>query len=229
MYGERYRQAMSVAAGPLSKSPHRDDGVNSLVDLAAVHLYLTTEWAWLDDAVLEGTVGVHLPLARCVASGLRRLPSYRGPAIACTSAVEPVANWYHGNQFVTEHGFWTASTSTAAPSEDGPKFLVWSLTGRRTRMIDPHTPERLVFTPGTRFKVLRVTERQHPLVLMRELFPLELPAHPTSGSHTTWLDESTVAELERAAADSATPASADTVGPRGRFPGLSRYLHWNDS
>ncbi|MEU2744024.1 hypothetical protein ABZ656_54600 [Streptomyces sp. NPDC007095] len=225
MYGERYRQAMTVVAGQLSESPHRDDGVNALVDLAAVHLYLTTEWVWLDDALLEGTVGVHLPLARCVASGLRRLPSYRGPAIAHTSAVEGVENWYRRNQFVTEHGFWTASTSTAAPSEGGPKFLVWSLTGRSTRMIDPHTPERLVFAPATRFKVLRVVEGQHPLVLMRELLPLELPAHPTSGSHTTWLDESTVAELELAEADSTTPARADIVGPRGRFPGLSRYLH----
>lgn len=223
MYGERYRQSMAVAARALAESPRRDDSANSFADLAAVHLYLSTEWAWLDDALLEGTVGVHLPLARCVASGLRQLPSYRGPAIACTSADDPVvADWYRKRRFVVEQGFWTASASTALPSEGGPKFLVWSLTGRRTRMVDPHTTGRLVFTPGTRFKVLRVASGRHPLVLMRELFPLEPAEYPADANHTAWLDESTVAELEQAAAESATPAGADIAGPAGRPPGLIR-------
>lgn len=220
MYGDRFRKAMAVVAGALSKSSRRDEGVDALADLAAVHLYLSTEWAWLDDILLEGTVGIHLPLARCVASGLGRLPSYRGPAITRTSAVGSVADWYCTNHVVIEQGFWTASASAAAPSEGGPRFLVWSLTGRRTRMVDPHTPGRLVFAPGTCFKVLQVTEGQHPLVLMRELFPMELGAHPADGDHTAWLDVSTAAELEQAAMKPAAPASTGIAGPQGRLPGL---------
>ncbi|MGW4995857.1 hypothetical protein ACWEQ3_51425 [Streptomyces mirabilis] len=190
-------------------------------DLAAVHLYLTEEWEWLDEAVLGGTAGAHLPLARCVASGLRRLPSYRGPAIVRTTAVGMATDWYQENRFVVDQGFWTASASAAALSEGGPGFLVWSLTGRRTETVDPFAPGRLVFLPGTRFKVLRVTEGRQPVVLMRELFPPEQAARGPRGSagdETEWLDESTVAELERAAEPSGQ--IADAMRPRGRLPGL---------
>jgi hypothetical protein len=228
MYGERYRQAMAVAAQTLSQSPSlcvdgRENRTSVLADLAAVHLYLSTEWVWLDEALSHGTVGVHLPLARCVASGLSRLVPYRGPAIIRTSAVESVADWYREHRSVTDHGFLTASVSATALSEGGPGFLVWSLSGRRTGIIDPHVPERLLFTPGTRFKVLRVVEGRHVLVLMRELFPQETtPPRPTGseGSHTAWLDESTVVELERAMGKSCAPDVADTTGPRTRPPGL---------
>ncbi|MDH6625669.1 hypothetical protein M2271_003480 [Streptomyces sp. LBL] len=191
--------------------------------MAAVYLYLDREWEWLDPAILEGTVGAHLPLARCAASGLRRLPSYRGPAIVHTSSVGMVADWYRENQFVVDHGFWTASTSASALSEGGPGFLVWSLTGRLTRAVDPYAPGRLVFSPRTRFKVLQVNAGRQPRVLMRELFPLEPSEHPvgSGGEHTEWLDEGTVTELERAAAESSGRDAVDIItGPRERLPGM---------
>lgn len=222
MYGGLYRQAMAVVAARTVPEPRelrgglRNDCVSSLADLAAVHLYLTEEWPWLDAALLEGTVGAHLPLARCVASGLRRLPSYRGPAIVRTSAVSMVMDWYRENQFVVDQGFWTASVPATELRENGPGLLVWSLTGRRTGAVDPDAPERLVFSPGTRFKVLRVSEGLRPVVLMRELFPPELAVHR---DQTGWLDESTVAELEGAAAEPSLQM-ADITGPRGRLPGL---------
>ncbi|MFH8805111.1 hypothetical protein ACH4F6_37150 [Streptomyces sp. NPDC017936] len=117
-YGDRYREAMTGAAQALTRSLGppgnvRHNRVEALADLAAVHLYLTEEWEKLDEALSEGTVGEHLSLARCLASGLRRLASYRGPAIVRTNAVGPVTEWYRENQFVTEHSFWTASASSA--------------------------------------------------------------------------------------------------------------------
>ncbi|MET7290508.1 hypothetical protein [Streptomyces sp. NPDC005573] len=227
-YGYRCRQAMAVVAAQVSPETWNSGGslrnnrVTVLADLAAVRLYLTEEWKWLDEAVLEGTTGEHLALARCVASGLRRLPSYRGPAAVRAGTVGMVADWYRENRFIVDHGFWSASASAAALGEDEPGFLVWSLTARRTGAVDPYAPERLIFPPGTRFKVLRTTEGQHPIVMMRELFPQE-PAVDTpasSGSkHTTWLDESTVAELERLRAEPSARI-LDGTGPRGRLPGL---------
>ncbi|MFI1400647.1 hypothetical protein [Streptomyces sp. NPDC020681] len=231
-YGERYRLARDAATRALAEASKprdgfRDDRVSVVADLAAVYLYLTGEWAWLDEGMSGGTPGPHLPLARCVASGLRRLPLFRGPAIVRTSADEPVAEWYGEKRFVTERSFWGASAPVGGIG--GPGFLVWSLTARSTAALDASVPDRVVFMPGTRFKVLRVTDGGQPLVLMRELFPPELAQDDPSGSNgsgTAWLDESTRAELERAvtgpraATEPYVLASADMVGPRARPPGL---------
>jgi hypothetical protein len=233
-YGDRYREAMTNAAQALTQSLGsaggiRHNRVNALADLAAVHLYLTEEWEKLDEALSGGTGGGHLSLARCLASGLHRLASYRGPAIVRTSTVGPVMEWYRENRFVTEQGFWTASTSAAALREGGPGFVVWSLSARRTAAVTPHAPEQVIFLPGTRFKVLRVMDIRQPLVLMRELFPQEAsghPSHPASAEGSTWLDESTLADLESMtaaeshAADPFMPVPSIATRPRQRPPGL---------
>ncbi|MGW3652235.1 hypothetical protein [Streptomyces sp. NPDC000878] len=233
-YGQRFRGAMTVVEQAWaerelterqrSRGRMRNDRVGTLADLAAVQLYLTGEWAWLDEALPEGEAGAHLPLSRCVASGLRRLPSYRGPAVVRGGAVGAVTDWYRDHRFVTESGFWTASSSPAALREGGPGFLVWSLTARRTAVVAPYGPDRLVFLPGTRFKVLRVTELPRPVVLMRELFPEEADSPDEGG--ISWLDRSTVEELDRvvsalrAAAGPSVPPPVGIAGPRGRLPGL---------
>ncbi|MGW1564850.1 hypothetical protein ACWCQ1_51965 [Streptomyces sp. NPDC002144] len=232
-YGERYREAMASVARALPQSLGppagiRHDRVNVLADLAAVHLYLAGEWEELDEALSQGTVGAHLSLARCLSSGLRRLASYRGPAIVRTGTVGPVTEWYRDNQFVTEQGFWAASASAAVLREGGPGFVVWSLTARRTAVVAPYAPEQLVFLPGTRFKVLRVIDGRQPLVLLRELFPPEPAGHQPGDAGedgATWLDESTLADLERITADSRTAnrftqLAPVAAGPRGRPPGL---------
>ncbi|MFI1052202.1 hypothetical protein ACH4U3_41895 [Streptomyces griseoruber] len=141
-----------------------------------------------------------------------------------------MTDWYRENRYVTEQGFWTASASAAAMREDGPGFVVWSLTARHTAAVDPSAPDRLIFLPGTRFKVLRVIDGRRPLVLLRELFPPEPGAdsrpNDTNGRQSTWLDESTLDELElmtagpRAASPSMTPVPSTVAGPWGRPPGL---------
>ncbi|MGW0574699.1 hypothetical protein ACWD25_01760 [Streptomyces sp. NPDC002920] len=208
VYGERFRHATSVVNRMMPEIRRLRDGgpradrVSVLADLAAVHLYLTGEWAWLDETLPRGTVGEHLPLARCVASGLRRLRSYRGP-VAVRGDAGTAVDWYRGRRVVTERGFWAASAVPAAAAAqaahahtDGPGFLVWSLTGRRTGPVDPYRPDRVVFLPGTRFKVLRVDGGCEPFVLMREMFPQE-PVWDAGAGRGSWLDESTAAELQR--------------------------------
>ncbi|MFE4663948.1 hypothetical protein ACFRI7_09460 [Streptomyces sp. NPDC056716] len=68
--------------------------------------------------------------------------------------------------------------STPALGAGGPGYAVRSPTGRLMESIDPYTPRRLLFLPGTRFKVLDVRSGQRPLVLLREVFP-QKPTHMT--------------------------------------------------
>ena len=227
-YGQRYREAMEAVRQALrgswdGASSVRNQRIGVVADLAAVRLYLTEEWAWLESRLLEGMVGDHLPLARCVASGLRRLPSYRGPAFAQASTLGMATAWYRENLVVVDQGFWSASASSAVLLDSEPGFLVWSVTGRCTEMVDPHARQRLVFAPGTRFKVLEVAEGRRPLVFMRELFPqepVEQGPEDSRSRNIRWLDETTVAELKRAATEQSQRSAADVVGPCERLPGL---------
>lgn len=230
-YGTRLRRTMSEVEGTLRKEwtcgdgPRADD-IGALADLAAVRLYLAEEWAWLDPALLEGKPGAHMPLARCVASGLRRLPAYRGPAIVRTGVADSLVRWYRDNPVVVDQGFWNATSSPVALGAGGPGYLVWSLTGRRTDSVDPYTPERVVFVPGTRFKVLEVLDGRGPRMLLREMFPQE-PAEmlPVSADvrNTAWLDGTTVEQLTRAAARTAGLIFAEIPGPRNRPPGAAQH------
>ncbi|MET7474370.1 hypothetical protein ABZT17_08430 [Streptomyces sp. NPDC005648] len=244
-YADRYREAIAIVGGSaVAQSSARAGSIRSndvgvLADLAAVHLYLTSERRNLDEALSEGAVDGLLSLARCVASGLRRLPAFRGPATVRTSTVGPVADWYRENRFVTEQAFWTASASAAALDETGPGFVVWSLTARLTKAVDPSAPDQLIFLPGTRFKVLRVMDGLRPLVLLREMVPSEPEseghANDADGQEPTWLDASTLEELERrtsgpqTASPSQTPESSTIAGPWNRplglivKPGLDRH------
>ncbi|MCX4536957.1 hypothetical protein OHA79_07965 [Streptomyces sp. NBC_00841] len=227
-YGTRFRRTMSDVGGALPKEWASGDGrragdVGALADLAAVRLYLAEEWAWLDPTLLEGEPGAHIPLARCVASGLRRLPAYRGPAIVRTGVADSLVRWYRDNPVVVDHGFWNATSSPAALGAGGPGYLVWSLTGRRTESVDPYTRGRLVFVPGTRFKVLKVLDSRGPRVLMREMFPQEpaekRPASP-GARNAEWLDGTTLEELTQSTARPAGLIVAECTGPRNRPPGL---------
>ncbi|MFJ5263826.1 hypothetical protein ACIQAC_25525 [Streptomyces sp. NPDC088387] len=225
-YGRRYRTAMAHMANALAQDDpapgggRLDDRVAARADLAALHLYLAEEWAWVEPALLDGDMGGHLPLARCAGAALRRLPPYRGAAIVRTDVPDNVLTWFRGNQVVRDQGFWSASVSTAALGSGGPAFLVWSLTGRRTGAVDPYTPDRLVFLPGTRFKVLEVRGGRRPVVVLREMFPQESGAAGAADPHGGWLDRTTLAELGQSTDVPTTLVPTEFMGPRARPPGL---------
>ncbi|MFF8883546.1 hypothetical protein [Streptomyces flaveolus] len=223
-YGEQFRRAVEPIEERLLQADRqgRDlpyQKLSTLTDLAAVHLYLTQEWPHLGEAVPDEDTSVHRSLARCVASGLLRLPTYRGPAGVRTPELDGVTDRYRKDPLVVDMGFWAASKAADALRGDGSRVIVWSLTGRLTSFVDPFSSQRLVFLPGTRFKVLKVTEGPGAVVLMRELFPSEPVAHDTAGparDNITWLDESTVADLE---------SSMRSEGPVDRVPGLDLAAH----
>ncbi|MFF3497926.1 hypothetical protein [Streptomyces sp. NPDC003247] len=150
------------------------------------------------------------PLARRIAAELRRLPCHRGPAVVRAAVPRAaMADWSRPHRLVTEWGFWPASTSLrqqgdgrpdADGSEAGPEveveFLVWSVTARPTQALDPGVPDRVVFLPGTAFRVLRVTDGPPARVLLREVPASE---EVTEGEGpTARLDRAALAGLRQA-------------------------------
>ncbi|MGW3980197.1 hypothetical protein [Streptomyces mirabilis] len=199
---ERYDEAagfvtrvMSETPGLRSGHPEGTEEKSVLVDLAAVRLYLASgAGATVDDAVRSATVGPHVPLARCVASGLRQLPSHRGVALLRATLTDAQLDWYRTAGEVTEWGFCSALTNVGPALPGDTDILIWSLTGRRTGLIDPEVPDRAVFLPGTAFRVLRSTaEDGHRTVLLREAASVGVPQGDT-------LDQVALGALEKAAA-----------------------------
>ncbi|MGW1874399.1 hypothetical protein [Streptomyces sp. NPDC001975] len=162
--------ARVLSESPGLRSSSREDAADAMTDLVAVRLYLGGDSARVDAAVRGATTGPHVPMARCVTAGLRRLPSYRGPALLHAPAGPAELAWFHEGRVSTEWAFCAASTAPCPAPPGTVDFLVWSMTARRTRLVDPAFTDRVVFEPGTRFKVLRTdADGDRPAVLLRQL------------------------------------------------------------
>jgi hypothetical protein len=227
-----FRAQFDVAAGTVSRvisqvpglrGASREKASDALIDLVAVRLYLTGNSAGVDESVRSARVGPHVPLARCVASGLRRLPSYRGTAVLGAEPTDAERAWYRDGRLVTE---WAFCPAVALPSDDlppHPRFVVWSMTARRTGLLDPTVPDRVVFLPGTTFKVLRPAASAADPVLIREVAATEIGADGRVTPGRSALDDLALESLERAVAAlaqarDAAPAARGTDPHRPAAP-----------
>ncbi|MDX3663764.1 hypothetical protein PV646_41325 [Streptomyces sp. ID05-26A] len=212
-------------------------GGEVLTDAVAIRLYLSEQGDNVDLPLRTGLVGPHVPLARCVVSGLSRLPSHRG---ATTFAASPTPReWeiYRDRQFITEWGFVNALTAPCArqQAEHDVDVLLWSMTARRTKLLEPESPvvsDRVLFVPGTSFKVLDLVEPkagQRGLVLLRELAAGEIDENGQVDTNRASLDELAVNTLRRQIDTHANAAGEVRVplqaAPRfGTLPGLVRTI-----
>ncbi|MFQ3562238.1 hypothetical protein QZN11_36315 [Streptomyces gramineus] len=222
MFSEQYNATAGAVSRVMSETPGlrggtRTEAADALTDLVAVRLYLSGDSQGADTAVRTAAPGPHVPLARCVTAGLRRLPSYRGPALLRTRLTDAERAWYHEGRLVTEWAFCHARTSL----HPGPRgvgatdVLIWSMTSRRTAQLDPAVGDRVLFLPGTVFKVLRSDGNT---VLMREVSASEISADGRVDVQQVRLDEIAVKglgnildALEKAGTDPAA-GSADPPG-----------------
>ena len=216
-FSRQYHAIAGSVSRVMSESPGLRDGsrtgADALTDLVAVRLYLSGDSAEVDAAVRAGAIGPHVPLARCIASGLRRLPSYRGAALLRTRLNPAERDWYQEGRLVTEWAFCTAFTVPQPVPEGTADVLVWSMTARRTGLLDPGAPGRVVFLPGTTFKVLRAeADGGRPVVLLREVTSAEA-AEAAGGAGRHPLDDLALEVLERAA--EALRADAESGGSSG--------------
>jgi hypothetical protein len=169
-----------------------------LTDLVAVRLYLGEHGQQIDDAVRTAKIGPHVPFARCVASGLRRLPSYRGAARLRATLDDDEWQWYGGRRLVTEWAFTPALTSHSFRLPGAVDFLIWSMTARRTDLLAPEVAGQVLFLPGTSFKVLRVRDGDRREVLLRELWSGEIAPDGRVDTSQVPLDDVALAGLEKA-------------------------------
>ncbi|MFE0023573.1 hypothetical protein [Amycolatopsis sp. NPDC059021] len=201
-----------------------------LTDAVAVRIYLSERGAAIDEGLRGGGVGAHVPVARCVVAGLSRLPSHRGPA---TFAVSPSpAHWalYRSRRVVTEWGFLGALTGPAADLPGQTDVWVWSMTARRTRLLETgEITDRVLFVPGTSFKVLELSEPDGTArgrIMLREVTASEVGESGRLVEGAEELDELALSSLRREVGKWAEKAAPRRVGGEdaarfGTLPGLA--------
>jgi hypothetical protein len=196
---QQFSATASSVARVLSQNPRLRGGgdQDAVADLVAVRLYLTEYGQRTDDNVRAGQVGGHVPFARCVNAGLRRLPSHRGAVRLRAALSDAEWSWYGSQQQVTEWSFCPALTDGTAALPGNVDFLIWSATARRTSSLVPDVPGQVVFLPGTRFKVLAVLDGERREVLLREM-PASETVSPATGPAP--LDEIALTGLGQASA-----------------------------
>ncbi|MFI1727868.1 hypothetical protein ACH40E_01225 [Streptomyces acidicola] len=147
-------------------------------DVIALHIYLNSPDGPLSpEAVVQGlrSGDEHLlPYLACLASALRRMPSYRGAAVHGAGDA-PLDGLAAGTLLRDPAPLGAVPVGTAGPLPGGPQYVIWSATGRRVRQLtdrpgDGAAVEQVLFAPGTRLRVLDVRRSgPAPLIMLREL------------------------------------------------------------
>ncbi|MGH3374439.1 MAG: hypothetical protein ACRDP6_06850 [Actinoallomurus sp.] len=160
-----------VARLPGLRASLNDDVRTDLIAVLLHHLDAGEPLSRADLAAAARRGGTGSPAAflSCLGSGLRRLPSHRGPVLLAAHAEEDDLAAYVPGQALTEpaatSGLPAIDIDLAAPVE----LAVWSSTGRRTVLFGgPGAEPEVVFPPGTRFSVIEVLEGAPARVLLRE-------------------------------------------------------------
>jgi hypothetical protein len=125
-------------------------------------------------------------------------------------------------------------TQPCESQEGDTDVLVWSMTGRRTALLEPdggeRVDDRIVYLPGTSFKVLDLrapSADARGAILVREISANEIDAEGCIDPDRTSLDELAVTALDRSLDRWAGEPGRRRIGPaaRARFdvlPGLDR-------
>ncbi|HUQ54863.1 hypothetical protein [Lentzea sp.] len=206
--GAEYGVLSNSVARILSQHPGFQGALSSssaevLTDAVAVQLFLTDRGKAVDSALRTAAVGPHVPFARCVVAGLSRLPSHRGPVVFTASPTPAQWDLYRDHKLFTEWGFLHALTGPPADGDGEVDVLVWSMTARRTKLLEPENgvQERVLFVPGTNFKVLEMSGPQpdggRGRILLRELTAVEIDADGRVDPNRISLDELALSSLHR--------------------------------
>jgi hypothetical protein len=229
------RMASSVSR-IISEHPGLQAGGTSagdvLTDSVAVRLYLTRRGERVDAALRTGAAGPHVPFARCAVAGLSRLPSFRGTTVFRVSPDEREWALYRGRKLLTDWSLVNALTRPYEGQEGDTDVLIWSMTARRTALLEPEGEEliedRVLYLPGTSFKVLEMRPpagEQRGAILLREIGANEIDADGRVDQNRASLDELAVTALHRSLErwTQSPPPKRITAAARGRFrvlPGL---------
>jgi hypothetical protein len=199
----------------------RDEDVSA--DLVAVRSFLTLDdeplgWRWLERRLAAGSVEAQ-PCLAGLASGLRRLPSYRGAVLRAAGTLPPRARAPLPGTELCPTGPVCTYALGGARVPTGDRYLIWSLTGRRVRGLAGAArggPEEVLFRPGTRFRVLGTQGGPGATtVLLREVAAGESAARPgeQDAADRQAREHLTQAAAGFSAAENATPWPPRLTGP----------------
>jgi hypothetical protein len=187
----------TLASRPGIRAASGGPGDHALVvDLVAVRAYGCDDGVEIDRALRSSDPSAALTAAACVASGLRRLPAFRGIVYRMAAPQEPGSprpDPYLPGAVLIEPAFLTTVSAGADVAPAGTAFAIWSSTGRRTGSLElAGGADHVVFTAGTAFKVLAAHACGEPggYVLLREL-----PAPPQEAE--AGLDDEDIAMADR--------------------------------
>ncbi|WP_305785782.1 hypothetical protein [Symbioplanes lichenis] len=215
--------AASSVSRILAEHPGFHAGPDTMTDAVAVRLYLSPVGDGLDEALRTGNRGPQVPFARCVTAGLTRLPSHRGLALLRADLTGADLRAVEEQRVLTEWSFTNALTEPVGGLPGTVDVLVWSMTGRRTRLLELEdgtgVPARVLFRPGTSFKVLEtmppVGERRGRLLLR------ELPPDEPDRGHVPF-DDLALSSLHRAAEQWAVAGPPAMALPAAAVPRFAR-------
>jgi hypothetical protein len=203
---------------------------DAAADLAVLHAYLTAApeapWSYEAMRAAESRAGGRAlePVLACVASALRRLPSYRGAVVRPAGGIgltEVAQLLLPGEELGDSLPISGLAVERGGPAVAGDRYLVWSMTGSRSGSLlgqagaDGTDPaDEVLFAPGTRLRLLAVDQAAGAtVVLLRELAETAPAAVPGA------LDAADEAVLDRLRARGLTDeTSAGRPAPAG-LPG----------
>lgn len=203
---ERHSAAVNRA---LARMPalRGDEQEAARTDLIALRMYLRGDEGPLGHPELTRSLRSGeqrlVPYAGCLASGLGRLPSYRGTVLRGPGAAVGHGELLPGDLLRDPAPLSGLPLDPAGKDRvAGVGFAIWSITGRRVRQLLDGGDE-VVFAPGTAFKVLKVrTDAAVPLVLLRQV----RDTHPAS-TVLEDVDETALARLDHALANRTAPGT----------------------
>ncbi|MFC3449357.1 hypothetical protein [Amycolatopsis speibonae] len=208
-------------------SPNRTMSDAGLTEAVAAGLYLAGDDPDIDAGLRAGTEGPHVEFGRTVAAGLQKLPLHRNVAATVVSPVPELWELLRGCTVLREWGFLNLFTVPGDVEAGSTDLVVWSSTGRLTALIEPKEDglsNRVVFLPGTVFKVLEVVEPQEKgrgRILMRELMASELGQDAGAKARDDLIRSSLRRFTHRSGGVEPRRTSGGRTAAPGRIPGIA--------
>lgn len=203
--GERYGAHAATVCRLLAQRPDAEEDPAAfeamVTDLTALLACVSQDEEMVVDTLRMGRLGRLRPYVACIVSGLNRLPVHNGVATVWGVTGPTGPRRYRSGDVLVEHGLLDAVANPSQRIEGVTEYLLWSVTGRRVEVADRvavATEERVIFAPGTPFRVLAVAEAEgdHPQqVLLQEM------AGAAADQEIAGLRPSVLSQLERAAAN----------------------------
>ncbi|MGW0513176.1 hypothetical protein ACWD1W_28695 [Streptomyces olivaceoviridis] len=176
-FWKQHRTAASQIVERLFPASSREQSDALIAELVAVHVYMTA----VDDAQLRAALAQDddqsRTLLRCLRSGMRRLPSYRGAAVS--TAEEFVARLTPeaaGDEWEGDLPVRAVSVGRTYPGPSTDHLLIWSVTGRRSGTRADDDGQDVLFARESRFRVLGVARRGQATVGLLQEVPRQAHA-----------------------------------------------------